>query len=144
MLRRQFIDIVVTIPGQPAGTFVRIWPVPPAADSADSGCPAPILPRMKEEHMPNLLFGRTRIFAVIISLTLFGFTSPLTTAQTYRTQALVSDQAGTAPHIDANLINAWGLSYSPTGPFWVADEATAVSTLYNGSGVPQSLIVTIP
>ncbi len=57
---------------------------------------------------------------------------------------LVSDIPGEAPVTDPNLVNPWGIAYSPTGPFWVADNHTGVSTLYDGSGQPQSLVVTIP
>ena len=40
------------------------------------------------------------------------------------------------------------MSFSPTSPFWISDQRTGVSTLYNGQGGPQPpptpLIVTIP
>ena len=45
---------------------------------------------------------------------------------------------------DANLGNPWGMSANPIGPWWISDNATGLSTLYNGSGSPQSLVVTIP
>jgi len=35
---------------------------------------------------------------------------------------------------DAQLVNSWGLAASPTGPWWVANEARASSTLYDGRG----------
>jgi uncharacterized protein (TIGR03118 family) len=57
---------------------------------------------------------------------------------------LVSDLPGVARTTDANLRNPWGIVASATSPFWIADNATGVSTLYNGSGVAQSLVVTIP
>jgi uncharacterized protein (TIGR03118 family) len=57
---------------------------------------------------------------------------------------LVSDLPGVAKTTDANLKNPWGIAASSSSPFWVADNATGVSTLYNGSGVPQSLVVTVP
>ena len=57
---------------------------------------------------------------------------------------LVADQAGVAAKTDPNLKNAWGMSYSPAGAFWISDNGTGVSTLYDGSGTPQSLVVTIP
>ena len=63
---------------------------------------------------------------------------------------LVSDVAGLAATQDPNLINPWGLTAGPRGPFWVANEGTGTSTLYNGQGQPQGfpghnpLIVTIP
>src|SRR6185312_13272080 len=56
---------------------------------------------------------------------------------------LVSD-GGTTPHTDANLVNGWGLAFNPTGFAWVNDNGTSKSTLYDGNGVPQSLVVSIP
>ena len=57
---------------------------------------------------------------------------------------LVSDVPGLAARLDPNLKNPWGMSSSPTSPIWVSDNGTGVSTLYNGAGVPQALVVTIP
>lgn len=57
---------------------------------------------------------------------------------------LVSNIPGRAKFTDPNLRNPWGLASSPTGPFWVADNATGVATLYNGEGVKIDLTVTIP
>jgi uncharacterized protein (TIGR03118 family) len=45
---------------------------------------------------------------------------------------------------DPDLVNPWGLSRSATSPWWVADNGTGLSTLYNGAGAKQGLIVTIP
>jgi len=54
---------------------------------------------------------------------------------------LTSDLANnTAPNIDAVLQNAWGVAFSPgASPFWIADNATGCSTLYDGAGIPQPL-----
>jgi uncharacterized protein (TIGR03118 family) len=50
-----------------------------------------------------------------------------------------------AAHTDTNLVNPWGIVASPGGsPFWVSDNGKGVSTLYDGSGNPQSLVVVIP
>jgi uncharacterized protein (TIGR03118 family) len=49
---------------------------------------------------------------------------------------LVSDTPGAAPTIDPNLINPWGVADSPTGLFWVSDNGTGVTTIYNGAGMP--------
>jgi uncharacterized protein (TIGR03118 family) len=57
---------------------------------------------------------------------------------------LVSDGAIPADHFDPNLVNAWGIAFNPTGPVWVADNGTGVSTLYDGSGNPLPLVVDIP
>lgn len=45
---------------------------------------------------------------------------------------------------DARLINAWGVAFNPSGFVWVANNGSSTSTLYDGNGVPQSLIVSIP
>ena len=53
---------------------------------------------------------------------------------------LISDGAVAAQQPpDGSLINPWGVAYSPTGPFWVADNNAGVATIYNGSGVKLSL-----
>lgn len=61
---------------------------------------------------------------------------------------LVADVVGVAANTDAALLNPWGVAYAPTGPFWVSDNHSGVSTLYNGSGMPfpspTPLVVTIP
>jgi uncharacterized protein (TIGR03118 family) len=58
--------------------------------------------------------------------------------------ALVSDGAVPAAHTDPNLKNSWGIAFNPQGFVWVADNGTNLATLYDGNGVPQSLVVTIP
>jgi uncharacterized protein (TIGR03118 family) len=64
----------------------------------------------------------------------------------YKQRNLVSDSSGrSAPTTcDPRLVNAWGLAFNPFGVAWVADNGTGFSTLYDGDGVPQSLIVTMP
>jgi uncharacterized protein (TIGR03118 family) len=61
---------------------------------------------------------------------------------------LVSDQSGVALIQDPNLMNAWGITMSPTSPFWVANNDTGTSTLYSGDVTTPltkvGLIVTIP
>jgi len=70
----------------------------------------------------------------------------------YQQINLVSDQAGVALLQDPDLVNAWGISSSPTSPFWVSDNETGKSTLYavtyNALGqvsvTKQALFVNIP
>jgi uncharacterized protein (TIGR03118 family) len=59
-------------------------------------------------------------------------------------QDIVSNQAGTAPLTDPNLIVPWGLAEAPTSPIWVADDAASVATLYNGGTSIVRLVVAIP
>jgi uncharacterized protein (TIGR03118 family) len=65
-------------------------------------------------------------------------------AQRFKISVLVSDGAVPAPHTDPNLKNGWGLAFNPTAFAWVADNGTQKATLYDGNGVPQSLVVSIP
>jgi len=62
----------------------------------------------------------------------------------YQQTNLVSNLAGKAPITDPNLVNPWGISYSPMGPFWISDNGSGLSTLYDGKGNIQPLVVTIP
>ncbi len=65
-------------------------------------------------------------------------------AQTYFLSELVSNQTGKAKHTDPLLANPWGLAYAPSAPFWISDEASGYSTLYDGKGNVQSLKVIVP
>jgi uncharacterized protein (TIGR03118 family) len=57
---------------------------------------------------------------------------------------LASNIPGLAHFTDPNLVNPWGVAHSSTSPFWIADDGTGLSTLYDGVGAPQALVVTIP
>jgi len=62
----------------------------------------------------------------------------------YQRTNLVSNQVGAAGHTDPLIVNAWGLVRTPDSPFWIADEGSGWSTLYDGHGVAKSLRVEIP
>ena len=73
----------------------------------------------------------------------------LVLAQAYQQTNLVSDIQGlgqnpTSGQPDTQLVNPWGLVATPTSPWWVSDNNAGVSTLYNGQGVKQGLVVNIP
>src|SRR5581483_10495552 len=55
-----------------------------------------------------------------------------------------STSAVPARTIDPDLVNPWGISFGPTTFFWTADNGTGKSTLYDGAGNKQGLVVTIP
>jgi uncharacterized protein (TIGR03118 family) len=66
-------------------------------------------------------------------------------------QNLVTDDQTVNPAqiADPALVNPWGVSYFPTGPFWVSDNGSHVSTLYQVNPATnvtnkQGLTVTIP
>jgi len=62
----------------------------------------------------------------------------------YQLTNLVSNQVGAARHTDPLLVNAWGLTYGPGGPFWLSDNGSGWSTLYDGQGVKKGLQVLVP
>src|SRR5256886_1637941 len=93
-------------------------------------------------RVPRL--GYKACVSVGILLAVVICASSLANASSYKPAFLTADQSGFAPNTDPNLINPWGISFSSTGPFWVSDNNSGLSTIYNGTGKPQSLVVTIP
>ena len=93
------------------------------------------------KHLCSWRFAATILVAISIALGVPAF------AQHYTRTDLtvdVSATSPTAPNSDPNLVNAWGLSRSSGSPWWVSDNGQGLSTLYNGNGVAQQLVVTIP
>src|SRR3984957_8489684 len=71
------------------------------------------------------------------------FTSGVAHGQ-YTNTKLVSNQEKTAKFVDPLLVNAWGFFSAPTAPWWISDNASGWSTLYNGDGTKVPLNVLIP
>src|SRR4029078_11365010 len=61
-----------------------------------------------------------------------------TPSTSYLATNLVSDQPAVAPVTDAHLVNAWGISFSPTSPFWVSSNGADLSDLYTGDVPPST------
>jgi uncharacterized protein (TIGR03118 family) len=77
--------------------------------------------------------------------------APVTAAKTtpgpsqfYAQHNLVSDGFVPADHINTDVVNAWGLVAGPTTPWWIVDNGTGKSTLYNVATGTFPLTVTIP
>lgn len=81
--------------------------------------------------MPRI---RIAILGVIFAL---GAFTPGALAQTnsYKQTNLTSDTAGVAANVDPMLVNPWGIAFFPNNPFWIADNNSGFTTLYNASGV---------
>ena len=83
-------------------------------------------------------------------LAVFAFTAATAypvlaqTPQHYTRTNLTSNLGSLAPTQDPNLVNPWGLSRSTDGAWWVSDNGTGLSTLYNAAGKAVPLVVTIP
>jgi uncharacterized protein (TIGR03118 family) len=57
---------------------------------------------------------------------------------------LTSNIPGRAANTDPDLRNPWGISFGNASPYWISDNATGLTTLYNGLGVKSALVVSIP
>jgi uncharacterized protein (TIGR03118 family) len=85
---------------------------------------------------------RRTAVAVCLALVLSVVSAPAW-AQ-YQLTNLVSNQVRQAPTIDPLLANAWGLARSATSPWWISDNDTGWSTLYDAAGKQVPLRVLIP
>lgn len=67
-------------------------------------------------------------------------------AQRYQRTDLTADNASVSSTavIDPNLVNAWGLARATGSFFWISDNGTGLSTLYDSTGAIGPLVVTIP
>lgn len=78
---------------------------------------------------------------VTVTTALFSVASAALIAGTingYTETTLVSSDT------DSDLINPWGISFGAATPFWISDNGVGKATLYNGAGVKQGLIVSMP
>jgi len=82
--------------------------------------------------------------AASLALVSFASIGSVAYSQNYTQVNLVANKSGVAPVTDPNLVNPWGISRSSGSPWWVSDAGTGLSTLYNGAGTTQGLVVTIP
>ena len=104
---------------------------------------------LRKPHLRNLLVSAA--LPALISVSVCAKDAPNKTEH-YIQINLVSDQPGVALLQDTNLVNAWGVSFSATSPFWVSDNGTGKSTLYSVTNDPAGsptvskvpLVVTIP
>jgi uncharacterized protein (TIGR03118 family) len=88
---------------------------------------------------------RTLLGAVALVLPLAAATpASAASPNRYVVHALTSDKAGVADNQDTNLVNAWGLAAGPSSPWWVADNGSNLSTLYDATGKPLPLVVSVP
>jgi uncharacterized protein (TIGR03118 family) len=82
------------------------------------------------------------VLAAAVVVLLAGGVRPAA-AQFYEQRNLVSDGSVPAALTDSSLVNAWGLVSSPTSPWWVVNNGTDTSTLYNAAGAKVPLTVSV-
>ncbi|HXY25929.1 MAG TPA: TIGR03118 family protein [Candidatus Acidoferrum sp.] len=62
----------------------------------------------------------------------------------YKQTPLVSDTMGMAPHTNAKLVNPWGIAFIPGQPFWVSDNNSGFTTLYDQTEKLQGAFTVAP
>jgi uncharacterized protein (TIGR03118 family) len=91
---------------------------------------------------------RSRFFSAILLAGLLPVLSGLAEAQRVHQFNIISDVPGIARTTDTlgQLVNPWGIAFSSTGPFWISDNGSGLSTLYSGPGpiTQVGLVVTVP
>jgi uncharacterized protein (TIGR03118 family) len=85
---------------------------------------------------------RMTAFTVALGLALVLASS--TAMAQYQLTNLSSNQVKWAHHDDPLLVNAWGLVHAPGSPWWISDNNSGWSTLYDAAGNAQGLRVLIP
>jgi len=93
--------------------------------------------------MKTLLQRLSRALTAGALLALVVGLAPRPAAAQYTMAGLVSNLSGRAVWTDPNLVNAWGIANSSSGPFWISDQGTGLSSFYNGTGSPFGM-VTVP
>jgi uncharacterized protein (TIGR03118 family) len=88
------------------------------------------------------LEGFAAVTAVVAAIAI-GATPGQAQTTTITETKLVSNLYGKAPTQDTNLQNPWGIANVPGGAFWVSDNNSGLSTLYNGAGGVVPLVVTV-
>ena len=89
----------------------------------------------KQAIRPNLAVVLLTTLAVALAAFLIVVgTTRAAGGNSFTVHNLVSDGGVPADHTDPNLVNGWWLARSTTSPWWVADNETDVSTLYQGNG----------
>jgi TIGR03118 family protein len=61
-----------------------------------------------------------------------------------QTNLVGDDNEYNPAHIDANLVNAWGIAFPANGAAWVTSFGTSESVIYNGDGTTARPPVAIP
>jgi uncharacterized protein (TIGR03118 family) len=94
----------------------------------------------------NLMNTRRLVLITGLVLMTLALVSLPAAAQKATVTFLNSDipDVGTVTPNDTNLVNPWGMSWLPGGPWWISDNGTGLSTLYDGTGTPKSLVVMVP
>ncbi len=92
----------------------------------------------------NDLFSRRIALSALLVVCLLTLSLSRASAQYVVSNLVSNDSAFNPQQIDPNLVNGWGLASFPNSPWWVSNQNTSTSTLYNSDGTIVPLVVQIP
>src|SRR6267143_2324805 len=114
-----------------------------SSDLKGNGCGFTAVNKIMNKGMEENLKRTLLSFGILITL---AIPSGLQAQQAgYSQTNLVSNTAGVATTTDSQLLNPWGISFIPGQDFWIANNNSGTSTLYDNQGKKNTgLVVTIP
>jgi uncharacterized protein (TIGR03118 family) len=98
----------------------------------------------KSMNRKTLSLRGALVAALFTATSLLGLFFSRTASAQYKITFLDSNQFGQANADDPLIVNPWGMARSATSPWWLSDQGSGWSTLYNGAGVKQGLVVSVP
>jgi uncharacterized protein (TIGR03118 family) len=99
---------------------------------------------MEVQHMARRAFALLAGVCLLMVAALPATAANVNSQNAFVVTNLQSDVPGRAAHTDADLVNGWGIAALPTSPWWVNDNGTHRSTLYNGNtGAKVALTVDV-
>jgi uncharacterized protein (TIGR03118 family) len=96
---------------------------------------------------PSMKRGLAVAAAALASIAIAVIPASAAVSNAYSVHPLVSDVVGAAAQQDSNVVNAWGLVAGPQSfptPWWIANNGSDTSTLYNAAtNTIPSLVVSV-
>jgi uncharacterized protein (TIGR03118 family) len=80
----------------------------------------------------------------LVCISALPLSSAYAQTNSYKQTNLVSDTAGMAANTDPQLVNPWGVAFIPGSPFWISDNNSGFTTLYDQNGKLQGSFTVAP
>ena len=84
------------------------------------------------------------LFLGLVCASALPLSSALAQTNSYKQTNLVSDTSGMASNTDPKLLNPWGIAFIPGNPFWISDNNSGFTTLYDQTGALNGSFTVAP
>src|SRR5712671_3955837 len=123
-------------------SYLRVEPL----RSSPPTCPRVRRPPSRRNDMARRVLALIASLGLLLAIALPATARNINADNLYSVHRLFSDVAGAAAAQDTDLVNGWGIVASATSPWWVSDNGTSKSTLYNEAttSTKVGLTVTVP